>query len=173
MNNNPNKTIHANSKGIVIYYGDNNRPKYVAYKSKEVADIQHFGKVKYQPIEKPIFNKTQKKIYSELLYGLKAYDQIEIMGLSYKDILRINSLHRRTQFFLNRWKQEIQDSRVNVFLSALFPKSPMAKTICSMKAYNKAYIDHHTFKELGLNQETIAFKLVEIGFLPKNFFQLA
>ena len=173
MAHNPNKTITANSKGIVISCGDGSRPRYIAYKSKEVADIQHFGRVKYQPIDKPVFNRTQKKLYSEVLYGIKAYDQVELMSLSQKDVFRINSLHKRAQFFLNRWKQEIQDSRVNAFFSALFPKSSVAKAICSVKAYNRAHTDRHSFKELGLSQEIVASKLVEAGFLPRNFFQLA
>jgi len=172
MNHNPNKTITANSKGILISYGDNTRLRYVAYKSKEVADIQHFGKTKYQQLDKPLFNRTQKKLYSELLYGIKAYEPMEVMSLSQKDVLRINSIHKKTQFFLNRWKQEIQDSKVNAFFSALFPKSYVTKIICSTKGYDRSYTDRHSFKELGLNQETIASKLVEVGFLPKNFFQL-
>jgi len=173
MTYNPNKIITANSKGILISYGDNTKPRYVAYKSKVVADIQHFGKVKYQQLEKPIFNRTQKKLYSEVLYGIKAYEPIELMALSQKDVLRINSLHRRAQFFLNRWKQEIQDNAVNIFFSALFPKSSIAKAMCSTKGYNRAYTDRHSFKQLGLTQEAVASKLVEVGFLPKNFFQLA
>lgn len=173
MTNNPNKTITANSKGILISYGDGSRPRYIAYKSKEVAEIQQFGKVKYQPIDKPVFNRTQKKLYSEVLYGIKTYDQEELMSLSQKDVLRINSLHRRAQFFLNRWKQEILDSRVNSLLSTLFPKSSMAKDMCSVKGYNRAHTNRQSFKELGLSQEMIASKLIEVGFLPNNFFQLA
>jgi len=173
MAHNPNKTITASSKGILISYGDNTKPRYVAYKSKEVTDIQHFGRVKYQSIEKPIFNRTQKKLYSEILYGIKSYEPVELMALSQKDVLRINSLHRRAQFFLNRWKQEIQDNAANIFLSALFPNSSIAKAICSTKGYNRAHTDRHSFKQLGLTQKAIASKLVEVGFLPKNFFQLA
>lgn len=173
MSHHPNKTISANSKGIVISYGDESKPRYIAYKSKEVTDIQHFGKVKYQQFDKPVLNRTQQKLYAEVLYGIKAYEQTELMALTHKDVLRITSVHRRVQHFLNRWKQEIMDIRVNNLLSKLFPNSPAAKTMCSIKGYNRAYTAKYSFKDLGLNQEAVASKLVEMGFLPKNFFELA
>lgn len=172
MTYNPNKTITANSKGIIISFRDDNKPRYVAYKSKEVADIQHFGKAKYQEFDKPVLNRTQQKLYSEVLYGIKAYEATELMALSRKDVMRIASVHRRVQLFLNRWKQEIMDSRVNGLLSKLFPNSPVAKAVCSVKGYNRAYTAKYTFKDLGLSQEAVASKLVEMGFLPKNFFEL-
>lgn len=170
---NPNKTVTANSKGIVISYGDESKLRYVPYKSKQVTDIQMFGKVKYQTLDKPVLNRTQRKLYSEVLYGIKAYEQTEIMALTQKDVLRITSVHRRVQHFLNRWKQEIMDSKVNHLLSKLFPNSPAAKTVCSIKGYNRAYTAKYTFKDLGLTQEAVASKLIEMGFLPKNFFELA
>lgn len=172
MSYNPNKTITANSKGIIISFRDDQKPRYVAYKSKEVADIQHFGKVKYQKLDKPVLNRTQQRLYSELLYGIKAYEQTELMSLSHNDILRITSIHRRVQHFLNRWKQEIMDARVDNLLLKLFPKSRAAKTICSVKGYNRAYTAKYSFKDLGLTQEAVANKFIEMGFLPQNFFQL-
>lgn len=173
MSYNPNKTITANSNGIVISYGDESKLRYIAYKSKEVVDIQHFGKAKYQQLDKPVLNRTQRKLYAEVLYGIKSYEQTELMALSHKDVMRITSVHRRVQHFLNRWKQEIMDARVNNLLSKLFPNSSMAKTICSIKGYNRAYTVKYSFRDLGLSQEAIASKLVEMGFLPKNFFELA
>ena len=173
MSHHPNKTINANSKGIVISYGDESKPRYIAYKSKEVTDIQHFGKAKYQQFDKPVLNRTQQKLYAELLYGTKAYEQTELMALNHKEVMHITSVHRRVQLFLNRWKQEIMDSRVNSLITKLFPNSPVAKVICSVKGYNRAYTAKYTFKDLGLSQEAVASKLVEMGFLPKNFFELA
>lgn len=173
MTYNPNKTITANSKGIVISLRDDSKSRYVPYKSKEVADIQQFGKVRYQEFDKPVFNRIQQKLYGEVLYGVKAYNEVEIMALPHKEVLRITSVHRRVHFFLNRWKQEIMDKRVNTLLSKLFPKSSAAKTLCSTSGHNRAYTARFTFKELGLTQEVVASKLVEMGFLPKNFFELA
>jgi hypothetical protein len=170
---NPNKTISANSKGIVIFLGDSSKSRYVPYKSKELADIQLFGKAQYQDFDKPVFNRTQQKLYGEVLYGVKAYNESEIMALPRKEVLRITSVHKRVHFFLNRWKQEIMDDRVSTLLSKLFPKSSTATAMSSIKGYNRAYTAKYTFKELGLTQENVARKLVEMGFLPENFFQLA
>ena len=170
---NPNKTITANSKGIIISLRDDSKPRYIAYKSKEVADIQQFGKAKYQQFDKPVLNRTQQKLYAEVLYGIKAYEPTELMALTHKDVMRITSVHRRVQHFLNRWKQEIMDTRVNNLLSKLFPNSSTAKAMCSIKGYNRAYTAKYSFKDLRLSQEAIATKLVEMGFLPKNFFELA
>lgn len=173
MTYNPNKIVTANSKGILISYGDESKLRYVPYKSKELADIQQFGKAKYQQLNQPVLNRTQRKLYAEVLYGIKSYDPTELMALSHKDVLRITSVHRRVQHFLNRWKQEIMDSKVNHLLSKLFPNSSTAKSMCSVKGYNRAYTVKYSFKDLGLSQETVASKLVEMGFLPKNFFELA
>lgn len=173
MSYNPNKTITANSKGIVISFRDENKPKFIPYKIKEVDDVQHLGRGIYQTFEIPAFNKIQQRLYAEALYGINAYDQSEIMTLTHKDILRITALHRRVQFFLNRWKQEIMDCKVDMILSKLFPRSKVVKDLTTIKGYNRAYTARYSFKELGLTQEAVAAKLVEMGFLPENFFQLA
>ncbi len=170
---NPNKTVTANSKGIIISFRDDNKPRYIPYKNREVAELQHQGKSLYQELDQPVFNRIQQRLYAEALYGINAYDQTELMTLSRKDILRITSLHRRVQFFLNRWKQEIMDSKVNDLLSRIFYKSKAVKDMCSIKGYNRAYTARYSFKELGLTQEAVANKLVEMGFLPQDFFKLA
>jgi hypothetical protein len=169
---NPNKTITANSKGIIISFRDDNKPKYIPYKNKEVDNLQHLGRSLYQTFDLPAFNKIQQKLYAEALYGINAYDQSEIMTLTHKDILRITALHRRVQFFLNRWKQEIMDCKVDALLSKLFPHSKVVKDMSTVKGYNRAFTARYSFKELGLTQEAVANKLVEMGFLPQNFFQL-
>jgi len=172
MPNNPNKTITANSKGILISFRDECKPRYVAYRSSAVERIQLYGKVRYQVLDKPEFNRIQQKLYTEAIYGLNIYEKEQLTKLSPKETSRIFSLNKRVQHFLNRWKQEIIELEVNNFLSSLFPNSKVVKHMCATNGYNRAYTDRHTFKELGLSQEKIAAKLVEAGFLPKNFFQL-
>jgi len=173
MSYNPNKTITANSKGIVISYGDSGKPRYLAYKCKAVEKIQLYGTVKYQELDQPVLNRTQQKLYGELIYGLKLYKPEELATISKKDKLKIAYLHRKVQHFLNKWKQEIIDSEVNSILTKLFPRSKFVKDMCAVKSYDRAYTDRHTFKELNLSPDKIANKLIEAGFLPRNFFQLA
>lgn len=172
MSNNPNKTITANAKGIVISYSDSRKPRYMAYSSKLVQHIQLYGTVRYQELSKPVLNRTQQKLYAELLYGLKCYKPEELEKINKKDKLRIAYIHKKVQHFLNKWKQEIIDLQVNDFLTTLFPRSAGVKYLCSIKGYDRAYTDRHSFKELGLTQEKIVSKLIEGGFLPTNFFQL-
>ena len=76
------------------------------------------------------------------------------------------------QDFLNCWKQKIIYDKVDDVLSALFPKSKFIKTFCSYNEPDKTLITNQSFKELGLDQTKIAGKLMEVGFLPKNFFSL-
>ena len=173
MSYNPNKTITANSKGIIISYRDSSKPRYMPYKSKTVENIQLYGKVKYQVLEQPVLNGTQQKLYGELIYGLKLYKPEELSLISKKDKLKIAYLHRKVQHFLNKWKQEIIDKEINDILLKFFSKSSIIQHMCSVKGYDRSYTDRHTFKELGLTPDKIAAKLVEAGFLPKNFFQLA
>ena len=172
MPNNPNKTITANSKGIVISFRDECKPRYVAYRSTAVENLQLHGTARYQVLDKPAFNRIQQKLYTEVIYGLNSYDKQQLAVLTPKEISKIFSIHKKVQHFLNKWKQEILEMKVNSFLSALFPNSKVAKYMCSVNGYNRAYTDRHTFRELGLTQELIASKLIEAGFLPKNFFQL-
>lgn len=172
MPNNPNKTVTANSKGIVISFSDESKPRYISYRPATVERIQLHGTVRYQVLDKPAFNRIQQKLYTEAIYGLNSYDKQQLAALTSKEVSKIFSLHKKVQHFLNKWKQEIVEKRVNAFLLAMFPKSKVAKDICATNGYNRAYVDRHSFKELGLTQEMIASKLIEAGFLPKNFFQL-
>jgi hypothetical protein len=75
---NPNKTISANSKGIVVSFGDVNKHRFIKYESTAVQQIQLYGTVKYQKIEETGFNPTQEKLYAEAMYGLNFYTAEEI-----------------------------------------------------------------------------------------------
>ena len=48
---NPHKTVSANSKGIVVSFGDVNKHKFIKYEPTAVEQIQLYGTVKYQKIE--------------------------------------------------------------------------------------------------------------------------
>ena len=75
---NPNKTISANSKGIVVSFGDVNKHKFIKYELTVVTQIQLYGTVKYQKIEQSGFNSTQEKLFAEAMYGLNFYTAAEI-----------------------------------------------------------------------------------------------
>jgi hypothetical protein len=172
MSHNPHKAVSANSKGIVISFRDVNKHKFIAYESPVVKSIQISGTAKYQKLERPAFNRPQQKLYAEVIYGLNVYTHIQVKQLSKERRIEILERYNRAQDVLNEWKKQIVDHRINNLLTVLFPNSVMAKKMCEIPTYDRHHKDTHTFKELGLTQEKIASKLVEVGILPTDFFNL-
>ena len=173
--NNQNKTISCNSYGMIISYGDANKHQFVNYQSRNahVSKIQTEGTVKYQKIEKEIkFTPKQKDLYSKVVYGFKAYTKEEIAKMSEQTKIDVTIRYTKVQRFLNRWKQDITFSAVDQFLMFLFPKSPIVKQMVNTKGYIDDSENELSFSDLGIDKDKIASKLVENGFLPKNFFNL-
>lgn len=174
MRFNPHKTVSASSKGIIISFRDANKHMFLSYEKNPVLeDIQLNGHKQYQQLERPVFNKLQQVLYAEAVYGLNYFptDQVEQMSKSRK--LRIMTKYAKTQRILNRWKQEIVHEKVDNLLLALFPNSPVTKALVDTKGYDREVKETHSFKELGISQQDIADKLIELCLLPKNFYQLA
>lgn len=172
MSYNPNKAVSANSKGIVISFRDVNKHKFIAYESPIVKSIQVSGTAKYQKLERPVFNKPQQKLYAEVIYGLNVYTPIQLKELSKERRIEILQRYNKAQDVLNQWKKQIVDDKINTLLTVLFPNSAMAKRMCEIPTYDRHHKDTHTFKELGLTKYKIAYKLIEVGVLPTNFFNL-
>lgn len=172
MFQNVEKTVSANSKGIIVSFGDVNKHKFVGYENPQVKAIQLHGNAKYQEFERPVFNSTQQRIYSETLYGLNVYSikQVAKMPKEKKD--EISARYARVQCVLNNWKQDVVNKSVDDFLVSLFPHSTLVKRMSSVKRYTYDHHESYTFKELGLTQEKIAEKLLQFNLLPSNFFNL-
>jgi hypothetical protein len=171
---NPNKTVSANSKGIVVSFGDVNKHKFIKYESSAVNKIQLYGTVKYQKIEQPGFNPIQEKLYYEAVYGLNFYTTDEIKSMSVEKKRSIIVLYTRVQKLFNRWKQEIICKQVDAFFLALFPNSPFTKFLVENSDYYDKNLECSlTLRDLGVtNERIIAEKLVESKLLPYNFFKL-
>lgn len=172
MRVNPHKTVSANSKGIIISFGDANKHRFLPYNNLHVEEIQTRGKAKYQPVESPVFNKIQQHLYGEVVYGLSYYPAADVSKMSKTKKLRLLARYAKAQRILNRWKQEIVSETVDSFLLTFFPNSRVTKALVETKGYDRTHHDTHSFKELGLSQEDVANKLIEVDLLPKNFFQL-
>jgi hypothetical protein len=172
MHLNPNKTVCASSKGIVISFRDANKQKYIPYESTMLNEIQLYGHVKFQQLESPILNTIQQKLYSEAVYGLSYFPKDVVAEMSKGKKLRVLARYAKAQRILNRWKQEIVHTKVDSFLLALFPNSPITKALVETKGYDRESKECHSFKELGLTQEDVANKLMEFNILPQNFYQL-
>jgi len=137
-----------------------------------VSKIQKYGHVRYQQIEKPPFNKVQQRIYAEAIYGLTLFSQDELAALPNRKRYDIIQRFKSAQSILNQWKQEIADEQVNRLFEKLFPKSPITKIFKSIKGSDQSLKCRLTFKELGINQQMIAQKLIDAGILPPDFYQL-
>jgi hypothetical protein len=171
---NPNKTISANSKGITITFGDVNKHKFVYYNNNDVVKkIQLHGTVKYQSIEEFGFNKIQKKLYAEAVYGLKAIPNEVLMEMRVEAIRKIQATHVKAKEVINNYKQEVSSKTIDNFLSKLFPKSPVIKQMINMKGIDPSIKVTMSLKDLKITPKMLAEKLVENNILPENFFKLA
>jgi hypothetical protein len=170
---NPNKTVSANSKGIVVSFGDVNKHKFVKYEPTAVEQIQLYGTVKYQKIEQPGFNPIQEKLFAEALYGLNFYTAEELKKMPAEKKRSVIVLYTRVQKLLNRWKQEIICKQVDSLLISLFPNSPIVKFISENEYYDKDLECPFSLRDLGITSErVIAEKLIQSKLLPYNFFKL-
>ena len=145
----------------------------MSYKIKtHVKNIQIHGKKQYQEFEKPVFNLAQQIIYSEVVYGLKSYTENQLAKLPEVRKQAINQRFNRAQRFLNGWKQEIINKKVDDFLVSLFPKSKIIKHMISVKGHDDTIKQPQSFKSLGISKQNVAEKLVQNRLLPKDFFQI-
>ena len=168
---NQEKTVSANSQGLVISYGDVKKHQFIRYDSY-VKKVQIEGTVKYQKLESFEFNKTQQRIFSTLVYGFEFMSDDQIKKLPEPIKKRIIVNYTITRKLLNRWKQEIINETVDGFLCTMFPKSKITKQMVSQKGYDDNLKCTISFKELGISNKSVANKLIEFGLLPKNFFNL-
>lgn len=173
MRFNPHKTVSASSKGIIISFRDANKHMFLPYENPVLEDIQLNGHKRYQQLETPVFNSVQHKLYAEAVYGLSYFSTEQVEQMSKSKKLRVMAKYAKAQRILNRWKQEIVHEKVDSLLLALFPHSPLTKTLVETKGYDRDTKETHSFKELGISQQDIASRLIEENLLPENFFQLA
>jgi hypothetical protein len=172
---NVNKTVSCNSKGIVISYGDANKHQFMQYETPaHVKKIQLQGTVKYQKIEEFKLTPKQKDVYAKTVYGFKAYTKEELNALSEQARIDVTVTYSKVQRILRNWKQDITFSNLDRFMLALFPNSPVVKAMCAATGHidDIPKEDEILFKELGIRQEHIIAKLMQVELLPKNFYEL-
>lgn len=176
MSKNQNKTISCNSQGMVISYGDVNKHQFIKYENTYVKKVQLYGTVKYQKIQNDGFSPIQEKLYSQVVYGFKAFTQNEISRMSEQTVIDIKIKYTKAHRILSRWKQDLIFSNVDHFLVSLFPKSSVTKAFVNTKGYideNEISDEEYLgFKDLGINKQGIANKLIEYSLLPQNFYEL-
>lgn len=168
---NQEKTISANSAGIVISYRDANKHQFMKYESTYVKNVQLNGTVKYQQVDATHLSPKQKEAYHKLLYGFKMFtsEELKALNASARQSILIN--YTKAQRLLNRWKQDIIHSNIDNFMLSLFPNSKLVKSMSNVDGYINDE-NNMSFKELGINQQSIINKFIEANLLPKNFYQV-
>jgi hypothetical protein len=171
---NSDKTISANSKGIIISYGDVNKHMFSSYnRSEYVSKIQLEGTKKYQKIDVIVLNDVQKNLYHKIVYGFSACTKEELTAMSKSKKFKMTIAYTKAHRILNRWKQEVINENINSLLMKIFPNSPVVKQMVSVNGYDDTIdCSHIHFKDLGISRKQIINKLIEFELLPSNFYQL-
>ena len=169
MVNKSNKTISVNSEGMIISFTDTKKHQFIKF---EKMDDFPKRKKENQELETPVFNQRQQKMYAEALYGLSIYHENDVKKMPKNVVMRIITRCEAVQRTINRWKQEVSNSIVDKFLLDTFPNSPIVKQMVDVKGYDDTINCKLSFKDLGMNQLTIAKKLVDLHLLPQTFFEL-
>lgn len=172
---NPSKTISANSKGIVITFGDVNKHQFVYYNNRNntIKEGQLAQKAKYQNVEHVQFNKIQKRLFNQALYGLKCIPNEVLMEMRTEAIRNIHKNHLKAKEVLNNYKQEVSNNQLNSLLSKLLPKSPIVKQLLTVNDIDSSMTCTLSFRDLNITSKMIAEKLIQFNVLPENFFKLA
>jgi hypothetical protein len=172
---NSEKTISANSKGIVVSYGDVNKHMFTSYnRSEYVRKIQLEGTKRYQKIEVVELNPHQTDLYHKIVYGFTACTNEELNVMSTSKRMEIKKSYTIAQRIFNRWKQNVINENINSLFSKLFPSSPVTKAMVCTNGYDDTLdCSHISFRELGITRKQIIDKLIEFNLLPQNFYNLA
>jgi hypothetical protein len=166
---NENKTVSVSATGITVFYTDSNKHYFVKFEKTQKPVAKQ--KKQYLKTEESVFNNKQQKMYLEALYGLSIYPEEVIRKMPTTVVTKIISRCQIVQKTINRWKQEIVNEKVDNLLLALFPKSPVIKSIIGIEPDDFVKCKFSS-KEVGLNQEKIAKRLISLNLLPVNFFDL-
>lgn len=174
MKHNPNKVASANARGIVIYPGNKKKHHWMAYPTESpLQRLQTVGHLpKYQVVEKTL-SPDQVVLLNEALYGLTQYPNTTVHALPLVERARISDLHDRAQRVILQWKLDIVNNTVDRFLLALFPNSPIVKSITGVDTEGVTTCNQFTLADLGITKDMIARKLVDHGILPADYYQLS
>jgi len=150
--------VYTNGKLLNDYrlYGDQKRKRYYLPR---------------QEFERNPFNQVQNFLYKRALFGLSIYNKDEINEMHRKKKSKIRSIHLRTQKELTLWKQSIIIKTSNEFLK-LFPNSPIAQEMIKDSSIDPLLSNNFTFQDLGIKKEHVVERLLDIGILPSNFYEI-
>ena len=176
---NTEKTISANSHGITIYHTNSGKHNTVAYGNTDYGfeTVQRQGNrfkgISFQDSRKlhyDLFNESQFILYKRTLYGLAEYSEKEKAKLNAFQISRIKTKQKTIWSDMNRFKNEVMNEQADQFLS-LFFHSKLASQMMREKP-EPDMPNRMSFNQLGINRKMVADRLISLGYLPKNFYQI-
>lgn len=172
---NPNKIVTASSNAVLITYTDNHKSVRIPYERLQSVQLygNKFKEKTYQSLDTKDFNSKQQFMYRTALYGLGVYDQREIDNMPFKQRFIIMKHQNKAQKALNRFKNEIMNMQISKMLPNWFSNSTLAKEFVDEQYDDLDMPNVLSFKDLGINKFMIAKKLMSVGILPANFFQIA
>jgi ribosomal protein L9 len=152
----------------------NDRYNYSGKLSKYQQEGSKLKGKRYFVYEVDEFNNYQNFLYRRALFGLKVYKPEEIKTMFKDKKERIEKVHKRAQNELNLWKQTLTNNMFNALFAKYFSKSPMGKELLTTygSITDPKYINKINFKDLGVKKKDVVNKLIELGVLPKNFYEL-
>jgi len=120
------------------------------------------------------FNNYQNFLYRRALSGLRVYAPEELKSMHKSKKERIEKVHIRAQRELNLWKQSITNKLALDFFRKFFSNSRLGKDLITKyeDTTDVKYVNKLSFKDLGLQKKDVVNKLIELGILPKNFYEL-
>ena len=135
------------------------------------ANTNNFKGKSYQVYEKDPFNPNQNFLYKRAMFGITMYTEAELAEMSEAKKQRVIKAHRRTQFILNSWKQEMMIKFSNSLLGHFFKDHPFLSPF--WENTDPKFVRTLSFKDLGINKKDIIDKLIDCGILPINFYQIS
>jgi hypothetical protein len=149
-----------------------NRVMYSGKLSTYQSNTKNFNGKSYQVYDKDPFNPNQNFLYKRAMFGITMYTEAEQAEMSDAKKQRVIKAHRKTQFILNSWKQEIIIKFSNSLLGHFFKDHPFLNPFWENTDPDPKFVCTLSFKDLGINKKDIIDKLIDCGILPINFYQI-
>jgi len=127
---------------------------------------------RYMRCERDPLTDYQNFLYRRALYGLRAFPQEEVKYMHWEKKKRIIKVQKRARKVVNLLKQEIVIRCTNSLFSLLHNSTLARDLVKNFSEPDPDMDDDFSLKELNLTKVDIANKLIEVGILPKNFYEL-
>jgi len=137
------------------------------------ANTKNFNGKSYQVYEADPFNPNQNFLYKRAMFGLTMYTAEELSQMSESKKQRVVKMHRKTQFILNAWKQEMMIRFSNSLLGHFFKDHAFLTPFWENTNPDPKFVCTISFKDLGIDKKDIIDKLIECSILPINFYQIS